>query len=251
MGAISGIYKISSKCKPERIYIGSAGYVQGRWGQHMRSLKLNKHHSIKLQRHYNKYGENDLVFEILTTCEKEELIEKEQYFIDVYNPYFNCSPIAGSRMGSKATPETRKRLSESHKGYIVSEETRKKLSEIGKGRKHTEESRRKMSISQTGHVTWITGKHHSEETKRRIGIKNKGKISPYKNIPRTEETKRRISRKRSGQKLSIEHREKLRKSHLGQIAWNKGKPHSEAHKQNLKKAWIKRKQLKEEKLKQT
>ena len=63
---ISGIYKIKSKVKPERIYIGSSVNIQERWRKHINYLKNNKHQSIKLQRHYNKYGKNDLVFSIFT-----------------------------------------------------------------------------------------------------------------------------------------------------------------------------------------
>lgn len=53
---ISGIYKIQSKVKPERIYIGSAVNIRHRRNQHFSSLSLNNHHNKKLQYHYNKYG---------------------------------------------------------------------------------------------------------------------------------------------------------------------------------------------------
>lgn len=43
------------------------------------------------------------------------------------------------------TEETKKKMSESHKGKIRSEETRKKLSEINKGKHLSEETRKKMS----------------------------------------------------------------------------------------------------------
>ena len=52
----SGIYKIQSKCKPDRIYIGSAINIEGRKRAHFSRLKHGYHHSIKLQRHYDKYG---------------------------------------------------------------------------------------------------------------------------------------------------------------------------------------------------
>lgn len=52
----SGIYQIQSKIKPERIYIGSTINVKKRESIHLGNLKRNKHHSHKLQRHYNKFG---------------------------------------------------------------------------------------------------------------------------------------------------------------------------------------------------
>jgi len=70
--------------------------------------------------------------------------------------------------------ETRKKLSESHKGQVPwnkgkkigqgkkhSEESKQKMSEAKIGKKHTEESKQKMSEARLG-------KHMSDETKRKI-----------------------------------------------------------------------------------
>jgi group I intron endonuclease len=112
---ISGIYKIQSKIKPKRIYIGSAKNILIRWKLHLRSLRLNKHHSALLQRHYNKYSESDLLFSVLLGCDKEDLIKTEQYFLDSYQPYFNICKIAGSSLGRKHSEESKKKMSESAK----------------------------------------------------------------------------------------------------------------------------------------
>ena len=80
-----GIYKISSKIKPECIYLGSAVSIKKRWANHLSDLRKKKHHNNILQNHYTKYGEQDLVFSILLQCEKEDLIKNEQYFIDTLN----------------------------------------------------------------------------------------------------------------------------------------------------------------------
>jgi len=65
---ISGIYKIQSKIKPERIYIGSANNIGKRRTNHLHKLRYGIHHAIKLQNHYNKYGVNDLIFETIEEC---------------------------------------------------------------------------------------------------------------------------------------------------------------------------------------
>lgn len=57
--------------------------------------------------------------------------------------------------------ETRRKLSESHKGHEVSDETRHKMSEWQKGRKLSEEHKRKISEA-------CKGKKRSEETKRKM-----------------------------------------------------------------------------------
>jgi group I intron endonuclease len=98
---ITGIYKIQSAIKPERIYIGSGVNIQRRWWCHLSKLRNNKHENSKLQRHFNKYGEVDFQFSILLGCNENDLIKIEQYFIDSYNPFFNICKTAGSTKGRK------------------------------------------------------------------------------------------------------------------------------------------------------
>lgn len=97
----TGIYKIQSKIKPERIYIGSAVRIDNRWSGHLRTLRKNAHNK-KIQNHYNKYGEQDFEFSIICLCSKEDLIKNEQKYINLFNPYFNICKIAGSTLGVQA-----------------------------------------------------------------------------------------------------------------------------------------------------
>ena len=107
---ISAIYQIQSFIEPEKIYIGSAINIENRWRCHLSDLIRNKHHSSKLQNHYNKYGKTDLEFSVLLECDKESLIANEQNFIDILNPYFNISKKAGSRLGTNQSPETKDKI---------------------------------------------------------------------------------------------------------------------------------------------
>jgi hypothetical protein len=116
---ISGIYKIQSIIKPQRCYIGSAVNIHKRWWNHAWELRNNRHHSIILQRHYNKYGEADLQFSVLLGCNKEDLVSIEQYFVDFYNPYFNINKITRrgyGMLGLHHSNETKLLQSRSHKG---------------------------------------------------------------------------------------------------------------------------------------
>ena len=115
INAIKGIYQIQSRIKPSRIYIGSAVNITKRWAQHLERLRKRIHHSRKLQRHYNKYGESDLMFSMVLTCDREHLIEHEQYFLDTLKPYFNTSPNAYSQLGLKHSEATKKKISEATK----------------------------------------------------------------------------------------------------------------------------------------
>jgi len=136
---VSGIYKIQSKVKPNRIYIGSAINIFSRWRQHLNELNRNKHHNLILQNHYNKYGRDDLQFSILLSCDKEDLLKIEQYFLDSYKTYFNICKIAGNHLGIKYSKESRERCSKSHigkpsnrRGTKTSEETKRKQSDAKK-----------------------------------------------------------------------------------------------------------------------
>lgn len=102
---LSSIYQIQSNIKPERVYIGSAVNIQQRWKNHLKLLKGGCHHSIKLQNHFNKYGEQDLWFTVLEDCFKDLLIRREQYYIDILNPWFNIYKTAGSPLGTKRSEE--------------------------------------------------------------------------------------------------------------------------------------------------
>lgn len=109
--------------------------------------------------------------------------------------------------------ETRKKLSESHKGKNLSEETKRKLSESHKGKstwnkgKHfSEETRKKISGS-------LKGKHLSEETKQKLSEARKGK----KCGPHSEETRKKISEAHKGKHHSEEHKRKLSVSHKGKF----------------------------------
>ena len=80
-------------------YIGSTSCKEGfyhRWREHLGDLRRNKHPNTILQRIYNKYGEAPLKLKIIEICEdnKEFILEREQFFIDSYNPSINVNKVA-------------------------------------------------------------------------------------------------------------------------------------------------------------
>ncbi|MDH0188195.1 NUMOD3 domain-containing DNA-binding protein [Stenotrophomonas sp. GD03993] len=134
MKIVSGIYRIRNLITG-RCYIGSSWNVRKRFGDHQRDLQKNRHHSRFLQRSWNKHGPGSFSFELLIMCAVKDLLLYEQALIDGLKPAYNMSPTAASRKGSRASEETRKKLSESHKGKTsprrgvrLSEETRKRIS---------------------------------------------------------------------------------------------------------------------------
>jgi group I intron endonuclease len=130
----SGIYKITSIIKPKKIYIGSAVNLHRRWQEHMLKLKKKLHHNPKLQAHFNKYGDSDLLYSVIIFCIKEELIEQEQFFMDLYDPWFNICKKANSRLGVALSDETKEKLRQANLGKKLSEETKRRMSIAQKNR---------------------------------------------------------------------------------------------------------------------
>jgi len=88
-----GIYCITCLGNNKK-YIGLATRFTERQYHHLRSLRLNKHRNILLQRAYNKYGKDSLSFEILEILNKDDMVEREIYWIkelDTFNNGFNLT----------------------------------------------------------------------------------------------------------------------------------------------------------------
>lgn len=188
----SAIYKIQSLIKPEHYYIGSAVDIKDRWRLHLYELRKGIHHSPKLQRHYDKYGKDDLVFRIIEPCLPQFLTIIEDTYLHPL-PYFNICPKAGSRLGTKASNESliKMRIAQ-NKRNPISDEGRKNMSKAKEGAKQSAETIAKR-------VAKNTGKKRTEETKE------KQRKSALNRPPMSEETKNQIS-----------------KSKMDHIPWNKG-----------------------------
>lgn len=130
---ISGIYLIVNIIN-NKIYVGSSYKINARWSGHKHELRLNKHHSILLQRAWNKYGEENFKFVVLEYVDKKELIEREQYWLDKLKCYdkrigYNHYLKAGSPLGIKQSEETKAK----RRGQKRSEEVKLKISKGVKG----------------------------------------------------------------------------------------------------------------------
>lgn len=82
--SIIGIYSISNTVN-NKCYIGSSTDIARRFKTHLNMLKNNKHINSHLQAAVNKYGLNNFTFSILQECSQDEIIEKEQFYIDSFD----------------------------------------------------------------------------------------------------------------------------------------------------------------------
>jgi len=141
------------------VYIGSSININERIKSHKNCLLKNKHHSIKLQNTYNKYGIEAFIYEVIEYCDNIELLSKEQEYIDLYDSYnngYNCAKMSTNPMlNRKHSDVTKLKMSTNNRGENhhfygkkLSEEHKRKLSIAIKNRKHSDVTKLKMSDSQ-------------------------------------------------------------------------------------------------------
>lgn len=109
-----GIYKITN-IKNNKMYIGSSKNIEFRWKEHIYNLNNNKHHSIKLQRAWNKCSADIFKFEIIEEVfDLNNLLEREQYWLDKTKCYeskfgYNISKVAGKVPNSQIKKANKKK----------------------------------------------------------------------------------------------------------------------------------------------
>jgi group I intron endonuclease len=145
----SGIYKILNLTN-NKIYVGSAVNLERRRKAHLNKLKHNSHPNYHLQNSYNLYGSGVFDFTVIEFVNIKQLIEREQYYIDVLNPEYNICPIAGNSLGRKHTKESIEKIKNNSLKRKTHPDTISAL-KIGrgwnKGLPFSKESREKMSIA--------------------------------------------------------------------------------------------------------
>jgi hypothetical protein len=127
---VTGIYLIHNTVS-NKSYIGSAKNIYRRiFGKssvsHLKSLSENRHHNTHLQSAYNKYGVSAFTFDVLEVCDKQKLIEREQFFLDTLlcakdkkqfaDKAYNICPIAGSCLGRSLSDITKEKIAKAHIG---------------------------------------------------------------------------------------------------------------------------------------
>lgn len=198
-----GVYSITN-AKTQKRYIGSSVNIEKRWKQHRIDLRARKHHSRHLQAAWDKYGEDVFRFELVTTCEREDLVAQEQFWIDAfqaadYKHGYNLAPVADSALGTKRSAETKAKLSASHKGYKPSEETRARLSIAIRAAQNRPEVRAKRVASHLG-------QKRSPEARANMSAARLGwQYSPETRAKMSEAAKRRRTTAETRAKMSATH----------------------------------------------
>ena len=153
---IAGVYFIRNKVN-SKLYVGSASSgkrdkqgIKGRVNVHLRQLINGDHHSVKLQRAFNKYGIGS--FEVgclFIGCDVPKCLEcSENHFITKHDSYkngYNAAPKAYSPGQIPWTESRRAKVAESNKKSWESEELRARHKQSLVGRYRGDHSREETS----------------------------------------------------------------------------------------------------------
>jgi group I intron endonuclease len=220
-----GVYQI--RCIANgKVYVGSAICFDQRWTNHRNQLRRGVHCSRYLQNAWNKYGENQFVFEVLELACAADLICAEQEHLDRIQPFgsngYNTCRLAGSQLGTKRTSESRKRMSAWQRGRKMSPERAAQWAAAALGFKRTPEHKARIAIANSERVVTEEtrarmsaakkgigiGRKHTAETKAKIAAGNRRRSV-------SDETRAKMSAAQRGRLASLECRAKMSSSHLG------------------------------------
>ena len=120
MEKLSGIYRIVC-VKNGNYYYGSSDNLCERWMGHKNILKRNKHVNPRVQRTWNKYGEDTFRFEHIEFVEPTKLLEIEDTYLKEHVGKPHCMNILDkatmppSRKDQKMSEDAKNRISETMK----------------------------------------------------------------------------------------------------------------------------------------
>lgn len=136
----SGVYCILNTISGKR-YVGSTVNCKQRKTEHWAHLRRGDHYNRYLQAAWTKHGEAAFAFIIIEEVPPERLLDVEQIYLDSNHDGYNLAHIAGKPglspgwpLGKKRTWESRRKMSESHRGIRLSPEHRAAQSRGKKGK---------------------------------------------------------------------------------------------------------------------
>jgi group I intron endonuclease len=161
------------------MYVGSSVKLSRRWRIHLSALRNGKHHSQKLQRAWDKYGESQFEFAVIEAVpDISQILHREQFWIDFSGAFgpdgYNLCPLARSVIGLKHSEEQRlakskRTLGKKYRKHTPEMNAAKSLRQIGwKKPPLTDEQRRNVAAAQIG-------KKASSETRAKMSASHKGK----------------------------------------------------------------------------
>jgi group I intron endonuclease len=144
-------------------------------------MKNLTHWNHRINADVEKFGRDSFLFGVVEYCEKENLLDREQYYIDNWIPDYNLRKDVDDcksswdkesriklgeklklawveRKASLSPEEFKKKHGDARRGILHSDESKKNMSEKRKGKPKTDEWKEKMRQSRLG-TKLIDGKY--------------------------------------------------------------------------------------------
>lgn len=231
------LYSVYKHTSPDgKVYIGATSQIpEKRWGKDGKGYRIQP----RMNEAIENIGWDNFDHEIVASgMIEEEAHNMEKELIEKYNATdaehgYNMVKGGKGMLGYIMSEENRRKQSERVRGENHpfygkhhSEETRRKLSEShkgqGLGKPLPKETREKISRAKSGKNHHFYGKYLSDEHKRKLSESLNGEKNPRYGIRASEETRRKQSEAKRGEKhpnygkhLSEETREKIRAANTG------------------------------------
>ena len=160
----SGIYRITNLTN-KKFYIGSSLDLGRRFTTYYSFSFIDRRKTSLICKALLKYGYSKFSLEVLEYCSKENLLNREQYYLDLLKPEYNILTTAGSSLGYKHKEETIAKF----KTRQHTEETKAKI----KSWSFTPEIGEKISISKGTKVIVcdvLTNKNYEYNSIRKVAV---------------------------------------------------------------------------------
>ncbi|MGQ3469340.1 GIY-YIG nuclease family protein, partial [Xanthomonas campestris] len=196
----SGIYVIINT-KTNKHYVGSAVNFEERWKRHFKELEGGNHHSIKLQRSYNKHGKDAFVCKIVEELpyEKSIIVERENYWMNEYNSKENGYNIADASCGDTLSQHPRKQEMFDKISNTIKNNNSKLSPEELKQKHGRPRDIKGKTIEE--HYGLNRAIEISKKFQERNSVMNmKGSNNPYYGQKHTDDVRKRISDSQRGKK---------------------------------------------------
>ena len=141
----SGVYRWINKLNGNS-YVGSGINLSKRVSEYYKDSEL-KRNTRPIHAALLKYGHSNFTLEILEYCKTDEVIKREQYYLDLLNPEYNILKNAYSLLGFKHSAENIAKF----KLKTISEEHKNILSSVHSGKEVSQEVRDKLSLATTNY----------------------------------------------------------------------------------------------------
>lgn len=192
------IYALCDPDTQEVRYVGKTDDIQKRYEQHIWIKTSPNTYRKSWIKSLQKQGKQPLI-KVLEEVNASIWKERERWWIAEMRRQgarlTNLTNGGDGIDGLRHTPESLKKMSEAHKGYVTSPETRAKLRETSKAYASQDEVKKKTSQIHTGKEV-------------------------------SDATRAKLSASRIGMEFSPEHRANLSSARKGKTPGNKGKPTS-------------------------